>query len=198
MTPCCQTKYGFAVGRRPTICTFRSQCATPRLSTVQQSRRSRSTIPGSRARWLLRSVPVKKCWRHAALLAAASPGARSLQLVHVLEVFEKLDIACVVGVFGLDLDRSEQSIPRAQAQQQVFTELANWSFPFDLRPQTLVPQTEAVTEEAVAGSFCRVHTIVVDQPPGKPWGKEAGNEGAFQIRAVTRVRPATLFRSDRS
>ena len=47
-------------------------------------------------------------------------GAESLE-----EVFENLDIARVVEVFGLDLDRSEQSISRVQAHERMFAKLTN-------------------------------------------------------------------------
>ena len=52
-------------------------------------------------------------------------GANSTTFVRALEVFENLDIARVVEVFGLDLDRSEQSISRVQAHERMFAKLTN-------------------------------------------------------------------------
>ncbi len=52
-------------------------------------------------------------------------GSELYYLVRALEVFENLDIARVVEVFGLDLDRSEQSISRVQAHERMFAKLTN-------------------------------------------------------------------------
>ena len=68
-------------------------------------------------------------------------------LAHALEVFENLDTARLVEMFVLYLDLSGRTISRAQAQERIFTKLANPRSLLDLRPLLPAAQAEALTEE---------------------------------------------------
>ena len=102
-------------------------------------------------------------------------------LAHALEVFENLDIARMVGIFGRYLDLSDQAISRAQAQERMFAKLANTRFLLDLRPLLPAAQAEALTEEATADSFRRVFTMLIDRLPGEPWGRTQAMKERFGI-----------------
>ena len=102
-------------------------------------------------------------------------------LAHALEVFENLDVAGMVGMFGRYLDHSGQAISRAQAQERMFAKLANPRFLLDVRPLLPAAQAEALTEEAVAEAFGRVFTMLIDQLPGEPWGRTQAMKERFGI-----------------
>ena len=102
-------------------------------------------------------------------------------IAHALDIFENLDIARMVEVFGLHLEFSGQSISRAQAQERMFAKLANRRLLLDLRPLLSAPQAEAVTEEVVADAFRSVFAIVVDQLPGEPWARTQVMKERFEI-----------------
>ena len=102
-------------------------------------------------------------------------------LAHALEVFENLDIAGMVEMFGRYLDPSGQRISRAQAQERMFAKLANPRFLLDLRPLLPAAQAEALTEETTADSFRRVFTMLIDRLPGEPWGRTQAMKERFGI-----------------
>ena len=102
-------------------------------------------------------------------------------LAHGLEVFENLDIARMVGMFGRYLDLSGQAVSRAQAQERMFAKLANPRFLLDLRPLLPAAQAEALTEETTADSFRRVFTMLIDRLPGEPWGRTQAMKERFGI-----------------
>lgn len=102
-------------------------------------------------------------------------------LAHALEVFENLDIAHVVEMFGRYLDLSGQTISRAQAQERMFAKLANPRLLLDVRPLLPAAQAETLTEEATADSFRRVFTILVDRLPGEPWGRTQAMKERYGI-----------------
>ena len=102
-------------------------------------------------------------------------------LAHALEVFEDLNVDCIVEMFGRYLDHSRQTISRAQAQERMFAKLANPRFLLDLRPLLPAAQAEALTEESTAVSFRRVFTILVDRLPGEPWGRTPAMKERFGI-----------------
>ena len=102
-------------------------------------------------------------------------------LAHALEVFENLDIARMVGMFGQYLDLSGQTISRAQAQERMFAKLANPRFLLDLRPLLPAAQAEALTEETTTDSFRRLFTMLIDRLPGEPWGRTQAMKERFGI-----------------
>ena len=102
-------------------------------------------------------------------------------LAHALEVFEGLDVDRTVEMFGRYLDRSDQAISRAQAQERMFAKLAQPRLLLDVRPLLPAAQVEALTEESTAESFRRVFTTLVDRLPGEPWGRTPATKERFGI-----------------
>ncbi len=102
-------------------------------------------------------------------------------LAHALDVFENLDIARTVEMFGRYLALSGQTISRAQAQERMFAKLANSRFLLDLRPLLPAAQAEALTEETTADCFRRVFTMLIDRMPGVSWGRTQAMKERFGI-----------------
>ena len=102
-------------------------------------------------------------------------------LAHALEVFEDLDVARMVAMFGRHLELSGQTISRAQAQERMFAKLANPRLLLDVRPLLPAAEAEALTEEATADWFRRVFTMLVDRLPGEPRGRMPAMKERFRI-----------------
>ena len=102
-------------------------------------------------------------------------------LAHALDVFENLDIARTVEMFGRYLALSGQTISRAQAQERMFAKLANSHFLLDLRPLLPAAQAEALTEETTADCFRRVFRMLIDRMPGESWGRTQAMKKRFGI-----------------
>jgi predicted nucleotidyltransferase component of viral defense system len=90
-------------------------------------------------------------------------------LAHALEVFDGLDVDRLVALFGEYLALAGQAISRAQAQERMFTKLANPRFLTDMRPLLPAAQAEALTDAATMAAFNRVFYGVIDRLPGDPW-----------------------------
>ena len=102
-------------------------------------------------------------------------------LAHALEVFQNLDIARLVEMFGRYLAVSGHAISRAQAEERMFAKLASPRFLLDVRPLLPAAQAEALTERAIADSFRDVFTILVDRLPGEPWERTQAMKERFAI-----------------
>ena len=102
-------------------------------------------------------------------------------LAYALEVFQNLDVARIIEMFGQYLDLSGQTISRAQAHERMFSKLVNPRFLVEVRPLLPAAQAEALTEAAAAGSFRRVFTKLIDQMPGEPWGRTQAMKERFGI-----------------
>ncbi|MGH6864807.1 MAG: nucleotidyl transferase AbiEii/AbiGii toxin family protein [Methyloceanibacter sp.] len=92
-------------------------------------------------------------------------------LDHALETFADLDTARTAGFFGRYLDRSSQTITRAQAQERMFAKLANPRFLIDMKPLLPAAQAELLTAESTKESFTRVFDNFIDRIPGEPWAR---------------------------
>jgi len=102
-------------------------------------------------------------------------------LAHALEVFDALQVERVVEMFGRYLDLSGQAITRAQAQERMFTKLANPRFLLDMRPLLPAAQVEAWTQESTEEAFRQVFTEFVDRLPGEPWAKTPAMKERFDL-----------------
>ena len=137
--------------------------------------------------WFAGEAPISTFSREEMLatklraLLQRNQGRDLYDLAHALEVFENLDIARMVEMFGRYLDLSGQNISRAQAQERMFAKLANPRLLLDVRPLLPAAQAEALTEEATADWFRRVFTILVDRLPGEPWGRTQAVKERFGI-----------------
>ncbi|MDE0521978.1 MAG: nucleotidyl transferase AbiEii/AbiGii toxin family protein [Boseongicola sp.] len=102
-------------------------------------------------------------------------------LAHAPEVFENLDIAGMVEMFGRYLDLSDQAVSRAQAQERMFAKLANPRLLLNLRPLRPDAHAGALTEETTGDAFHRVFTMLIDRLPGEPWGRTQAMKERFGI-----------------
>ena len=102
-------------------------------------------------------------------------------LAHALEVFEGLDLDRIVQTFARYLALSGQAISRAQAEDRMFTKLANPRFLLDVRPLLPAAQAEALTQESTAESFRRVFMTLVVRLRGKPWNRTPDMKKKFDI-----------------
>ena len=102
-------------------------------------------------------------------------------LAHALEVFDGLVLGRIVAMFGRYLERSGQTISRAQAQERMFAKLARPRLLLDVHPLLPAAQVEALTEESTAELFRRVFTALVDRLPGEPWGRTPAIKERFGI-----------------
>ena len=102
-------------------------------------------------------------------------------LAHALDVFENLDVARAVEMFGRYLDLSGQTISRAQAQGRMFAKLANPRLLLDVRPLLPAAEAQALTEETTSVWFRSVFTMFVDRLPGEPWGRTPTMKERFGI-----------------
>ena len=137
--------------------------------------------------WFSGETPISTFSREEILAAKLrallqrNQGRDLYDLAHALEVFENLDIARMVEMFGRYLDLSGQTISRAQAQERMFAKLANTRLLLDVRPLLPAAQAEALTEEATADWFRRVFTIFVERLPGEPWERTQAVKERFGI-----------------
>lgn len=92
-------------------------------------------------------------------------------LAHGLVVFEEIDLDRLIEMFLSYLALSDQKISCAQAQQRMFSKLANPRLLIDMRPLLPAAKAEALTEQATADAFQRVFVDLVDRLPGDPWAK---------------------------
>ncbi|MGN8118076.1 nucleotidyl transferase AbiEii/AbiGii toxin family protein [Labrys sp. 22185] len=92
-------------------------------------------------------------------------------LAHALDVFRELNTARVPELFGRYLALAGQTISRAQAQERMFSKLANPRFLLDMRPLLPAAQAEALTDESTKLAFTRVFYEFVDRIAGDPWAR---------------------------
>ena len=102
-------------------------------------------------------------------------------LAHALEVFERLDLDRIVGMFGRYLELSGRAISRAQAQERMFAKLAHPRLWLDLRPLLPPARAAALTAASTAESFRRVFSSLVDGLPGEPWARTPAMKDRFDI-----------------
>ena len=108
-------------------------------------------------------------------------GRDPYDLAHALEVFERLDLDRIVGMFGRYLELSDRAISRAQAQERMFAKLAHPPLWLDLRPLLSPARAETLTAASTAESFRRVFSSLVDRLPGEPWARTPAMKDRFDI-----------------
>jgi predicted nucleotidyltransferase component of viral defense system len=92
-------------------------------------------------------------------------------LAHALDVFTELDTSRVSALFGRYLAQSGSAISRAQAQERMFSKLANPRFLLDMRPLLPAAQAELLTDESTKVAFARVFYEFVERIAGDPWAR---------------------------
>jgi predicted nucleotidyltransferase component of viral defense system len=92
-------------------------------------------------------------------------------LSHGLTVFEDLDLDRVISLFQRYLEEGGQRITRAQAEERMFSKLANPGFLADIRPLLTPAEADGLTEDKIKEAFWAVFTALVGQIPGEPWAR---------------------------
>jgi predicted nucleotidyltransferase component of viral defense system len=109
--------------------------------------------------------------------------ARDLfDLSHALAVFDSLDAARVIEYFLRYLERSENRISRAEAEQRMFAKLRDPRLLTDVRPLLSADEADRLTDEAVKQSFSEVFTRLITQLPGEPWARTGEMADRFGLR----------------
>ena len=104
-------------------------------------------------------------------LLQRNKGRDLFDLDHALTVFEGLNTARIVECFRLYLEKAEQAISRAEAQQRMFQKLVNPTFFTDMRPLLQTDRAKALTDETLKATFVRVMNELIDRIPGDEWAK---------------------------
>lgn len=114
-------------------------------------------------------------------LLQRNKGRDLFDLDHALTVFERLNPARIVECFRLYLEKAEQAISRAEAQQRMFQKLANPTFFIDMRPLLPTDRARALTDETLKSAFVRVVNELIDRIPGGEWAKAGDMRKRFGV-----------------
>lgn len=114
-------------------------------------------------------------------LLQRNKGRDLFDLNHALTVFEGLNATRVVECFRLYLEKAEQAISRAEAQQRMFQKLVNPTFFTDMRPLLPTGHAQALTDAALNAAFVRVMKELIDRIPGDEWAKAGEMRERFAI-----------------
>lgn len=114
-------------------------------------------------------------------LLQRNKGRDLFDLDHSLTVFEGLNPARIVECFRLYLEKAEQAISRAEAQQRMFQKLVNPAFFIDMRPLLPTDRARALTDETLKAAFVRVMNELIDRIPGDEWAKAEDMRERFGV-----------------
>ncbi|WP_338025936.1 nucleotidyl transferase AbiEii/AbiGii toxin family protein [Bradyrhizobium quebecense] len=98
-------------------------------------------------------------------------GRDLVDLAKAIELFDGLDPARVVDVFGKYLKASGQSISRAEAEERMWAKLEDPSFLADVRPLLAADDAEDFDADAERAAFVTVFTEFVKRIPGHAWAE---------------------------
>lgn len=122
-------------------------------------------------------------------LVQRDKGRDLYDLAHALEKFDGLNTARVAALFGQYLDIGGTPISRAQAQERMFSKLANLRFIRDMRPLLPAPAAEALTDGSTMQQFVSVFSGLIDRLPGDPWARTDEMKKRFQFPVSPRGAP---------
>ena len=114
-------------------------------------------------------------------LLQRNKGRDLFDLDYALMVFEGLNTARIVECFRLYLEKAEQAISRAEAQQRMFQKLANPTFITDMRPLLQTDRARALNDETFKATFVRVMNELIDLIPGDQWAKAGEMRERFGV-----------------
>ena len=114
-------------------------------------------------------------------LLQRNKGRDLFDLDYALTVFEGLNTARIVECFRLYLEKAEQAISRAEAQQRMFQKLANPTFITDMRPLLQTDRARALNDETFKATFVRVMNELIDLIPGDQWAKAGEMRERFGV-----------------
>lgn len=96
-------------------------------------------------------------------------GRDLVDLAHATAVFDNLDAARVVALFGKYLAAAGQAISRAEAEERMFDKFDDPSFLTDVRPLLSADEAEKFDKAAERAAFKSVFTTFIKRLPGQPW-----------------------------
>jgi len=96
-------------------------------------------------------------------------GRDLVDLAQAISLFDPLDTAHVVKLFGKYLQEGGQSISRAEAEQRMWEKFENPSFLTDVRPLLAVEQAEKFDKKAERAAFIAVFKKFIKLIPGHAW-----------------------------
>lgn len=114
-------------------------------------------------------------------LLQRNKGRDLFDLDYALTVFEGLNTARIIECFQLYLEKAEQAISRAEAQQRMFQKLANPTFITDMRPLLQTDRARALNDETLKATFVRVMNELIDLIPGDQWAKAGEMRERFGV-----------------
>ena len=108
-------------------------------------------------------------------------GRDLFDISHALAVINPLKAERIAGMFVLYLEQSKQTISRAQAEQRMFSKLANPGFLTDIRPLVRADQANYLDKPAMIEAFRLVFDTLIAELPGKPWAKSEALKNKFGL-----------------
>ncbi len=166
----------------PFVSRSKSTRAKSKRTTRHKLCRFRWTIPGSPVGLLYRPSLGRKCWRRSCELSCSATKGRDLyDLSHALETFDGLDVERIALLFSRYLEFAGQSISRAQAEERMFSKLANPRLLTDMRPLLPLTQAEALSQATAREAFVRVFEKLVVKIAGDTWVRTAEMKERFGL-----------------
>lgn len=100
-------------------------------------------------------------------------GRDLIDLAKAVALFQGLDAARVVALFGKYLKAGGQAISRAEAEERMWAKLADPSFLADVRPLLSADAAEEFDSKAERAAFVTVFTEFIKRIPGHIWAQTA-------------------------
>jgi hypothetical protein len=98
-----------------------------------------------------------------------------------IELFEGLDTAHIVDLFGKYLSASGQSISRAEAEERMWVKLEDPSFLADIHPLLAADEAEEFDAAAERAAFVTVFTEFIKRIPGHSWAETPAMAKKFSL-----------------
>lgn len=108
-------------------------------------------------------------------------GRDLFDIAHGLTVMEPLDTTRIADLFKKYLEKSDQLISRAQAEQRMFRKLARPNFLADVRPLVRADQVRQFDQSATNNAFRLVFGKLISQIAGQPWAKTGEMKQRFGL-----------------
>jgi predicted nucleotidyltransferase component of viral defense system len=108
-------------------------------------------------------------------------GRDLVDLAKAVALFEGLDAAHIVTLFGKYLSASGQTISRAEAEERMWAKLDDPSFLADVRPLLAADDAEEFDAEAERAAFITVFTEFIKRIPGHAWADTPATAEKFNM-----------------
>jgi predicted nucleotidyltransferase component of viral defense system len=108
-------------------------------------------------------------------------GRDLVDLAKSVALFEGLDTAHIVTLFGKYLSASGQTISRAEAEERMWAKLDDPSFLADVRPLLAADDAEEFDPEAERAAFITVFTEFIKRIPGHAWADTPATAVKFNM-----------------